>query len=625
MAERITLVLDLESGDFEKPFGELVKEAQKKGKKSGKSFGKGFSDGVKSVATSIAGITKTAALAAGALGAVFTAKSIQLANEQENAINRLNTALKVNGDFSQEASQDFQNFASELQKTTKFGDEAILNNLALAKSFGATNEQAKQIATTAADLAEALNIDLESATRNVAKTLGGFAGELGETIPALKNLNAEQLKAGEGIRVLADQFGGTAQQRVKTFSGGLSQLSNTFGDLLEEFGFLITKSPAVTATIGKLNEIFTASIAKVKEFAGSFNFTQDIIFPILNIAKALSETALPAIELFGNLFSLTIANVKTALTGLGFAIGSVIGIFTDKFETETESLFNSLNESAAESKQAFTSILDFPISEQAGQRLAEIEQFYTDVEARAMLNNQNMQGMTDKNREIATENIKTFAEFSSGIFSEFDMKIEKTNKGIRAQIAETNKSVVEFSKKTATALKQGVGTAAGNAFAAFGAALVQGENALEAFGKAFVKQIANVAVQQGTSFILQGIGYLFVPGFQSLGSSLIAAGAGLAAFGGALGAAVSSPSTSGGGAGGSAGVDTADIGTAQTTAFAQDTATAAPDEVREERANVSLLVQGDVLDSEETGTRLAGILSEAFNKQGIVLDEAGVA
>ena len=42
----------------------------------------------------------------------------------------------------------------------------------------------------------------------VAKTLGGFSGELGESIPQLKELGAAALQAGEGITFIAERFKG---------------------------------------------------------------------------------------------------------------------------------------------------------------------------------------------------------------------------------------------------------------------------------------------------------------------------------------------------------------------------------------------------------------------------------
>lgn len=210
---------------------------------------------------------KGVAVAAAAALAGFYAgsKFVDAANAQEDAINDLNAALKRSGDFSKKTSQELQNFASELQKTSKFGDEAVLGQLAFAQSMGATTAQSKTVLKASADLAAALNIDLNSATRNVAKTLGGFAGELGEVIPELKDLTQEQLRAGDAIDIIAAKYAGAARAQIDTFSGATTQLKNTFGDLTEEIGFTITQNPLVIKAIKLLEDGFSRLGGYVKD------------------------------------------------------------------------------------------------------------------------------------------------------------------------------------------------------------------------------------------------------------------------------------------------------------------------------------------------------------------------
>lgn len=636
MAEKVVIVLDLEKGDFDTPFNELIRKSDRVGKEVGQRTSRGFSKSFDTgkLTGGLLTVAKAAAAAGAAIGTIFTFKSIQLANQQEDAVKRLNTALQVAGDYSDAASQELQDLASDLQKSTRFADEAIISQIALAKSFGATNKQAGEIAKASADLAEALGIDLQSATRNVAKTLGGYAGELGETIPKLKELTQAQLQAGEGIKLLAQQFQGTAQKQVKTFGGSLTQLNNSVGDLLEQFGFLITKSPALIKTISEINKAVVVAIDIVKDFSESFNFTDSIIRPMLSIARVLTNFFVPAFEVAGNVvanFALTqvetylqaqqafqkfINFIGTGLSKIGF---EETGQKLKDFRLVTE---QEVAQASAAVKDGVENFLSTPLTDQINSRLDEINDYYTQIEIRANQSAERQAESGNRAKEQAKESAKTFGDFLTATGAEFNTQFTKTTEQAQKQIAATNKSVQQFARNTAAALKNGVGVAAGNAFASFGAALVNGENALEAFGKAFLKQIANVAVQQGTQFILQGTGYLFVPGFQTLGSQLIAAGAGLAAFGGALGAAVGG---GGGGAVGGGGVGTqADI---QTSSFSTDTETTSPDEVerRQEQTNVSLVIQGDVLDSEETGTRIAGILSTAFEKDGIVLNEGATA
>lgn len=203
-------------------------------------------------------------LVANTVSSLFSS-AIGAANQQEDALNRLKNALITTGDFSKQAFNDFQNFASEIQRVTKFGDELVLSQLALAKSFGATNAQAKEIVTAATDLSAAFGISLDQAVRDVSATLNGSIGLLGKRIPELKNLTEEQLRSGEALTLLGEKFKGFAQREVGTFSGATAQLNNALGDLAEEFGFLVTQSPEVRLAIKGITDIITGLTGIVKE------------------------------------------------------------------------------------------------------------------------------------------------------------------------------------------------------------------------------------------------------------------------------------------------------------------------------------------------------------------------
>lgn len=178
------------------------------------------------------------------------------ANIQEDAVKRLNTALKLSGDFSKESSRDLQTFASQLQQTTSIGDETTLGLLALAKSFNVTNEEAKELVTAAANLSAQTGIELESAVKNLGKSLSGLSGELGESVAGIRDLTAEELKAGAAIDLVNNRFAGAAAAAAQTFSGRIRGVQGAFGDLQEEIGSLITQNPAVLQAITELKGVF---------------------------------------------------------------------------------------------------------------------------------------------------------------------------------------------------------------------------------------------------------------------------------------------------------------------------------------------------------------------------------
>ncbi len=254
MADDVTVIIGADTT-------KAIKSITGFGKKATKSI-----DGIRDAVFSLKGaIAAVSAALAGRAIINGIKKVTEAASRQEDAVNSLNSALKSTGEFSEAASQDLQDYASAMQKATKFGDELIIEQLALAKAFGATNEQAKDVTTASIELAAATGKSLEEATRQVSKTLGGFAGELGEVNPLIKALTAEQLKAGEAAKILIEQYGGTATRQLNTFSGSTAQLTNTFGDLLEEVGFLITQNPIIVEGIKDLNKVFQDLIKDVSE------------------------------------------------------------------------------------------------------------------------------------------------------------------------------------------------------------------------------------------------------------------------------------------------------------------------------------------------------------------------
>jgi len=177
---------------------------------------------------------------------------------------------------------------------------------------------------------------------------------------------------------------------------------------------------------------------------------------------------------------------------------------------------------------------------------------------------------------------------------------------VRAGFNSIGRSAQLTGRQVSGSLVNGIANAAGSAFASFGSALVKGENALSAFAKSAISSIGQIAVQQGTAFILQGIGYLFTPQ-ASFGPPLIKAGAALATFGGGLsafggGGASAAPSSTQGSSGGFSGQGQ------------PSTATSGEFDREERRSDqsVQVIVQGDILDSEETGTRILKIISDNF-------------
>jgi hypothetical protein len=182
--------------------------------------------------------------------------------EQEQAIQRVNIALRFSRQFSEQEQKSLQSFAATLQSQSRFGDEEILRTAAfISQLSGAYGQQLREATQLAVDFASVTGRSLETAGTLLAKVLQNNTGELTEygivlddTIPAIQ-------RGAEAMRVMREQFGGAAAQDVRTLQGATQQLSNEFGDLDESVQRALSQITHTPAVI----ELVRASARKLKE------------------------------------------------------------------------------------------------------------------------------------------------------------------------------------------------------------------------------------------------------------------------------------------------------------------------------------------------------------------------
>jgi hypothetical protein len=188
---------------------------------------------------------------------LFVVDGVRAAIAQENAVNSLNVALANSGKYSKATSDEFVEFAEQLQRTSKFSNDAIIQNAALIQSLGHLDEDGLKRATQAAvDLAAGLGRDLPEASELVAKAAAGNVtalGKLGISIEKGRN-NAETFAAA--LKAIEERFSGSASAQVNTYSGAVSQASHSFEDLTKQVGDLLVKNPVVIETIKAAANIF---------------------------------------------------------------------------------------------------------------------------------------------------------------------------------------------------------------------------------------------------------------------------------------------------------------------------------------------------------------------------------
>ena len=611
--EQLIIEIRLDDGTVQKGFATIQRDAKQTGREIEKSFRgsltKRLSQGVKSLRFEIL-----------SLGAAFASafagkKIIEAAIVQENAINQVNTSLKLAGRFSKEASQDFQNFASELQGVTTVGDETTLGLLSLAGNFARSNEEAKALTKAALDLSAATGISLEGAVKNLGKSLTGLAGELGESVAGIKDLTQEQLKAGDAIELVAKRFGGAAAAQVNTFSGALKQAENIFGDLLEELGMLIIKSPAIVAVIGQVSKQFTTLISSISGIRSEGDVFKNLILGSISFGQSIVTFVIAPIELAYNVLETTFNAIRviyqTFLTGLANAVSRVVNLFAPNsalgqglsdFASSTSS---TLVDFANQTKDSIDGIFDFNVADKTSRF---IDEYKIAVE--------NAKAITEEANSSLTSSVAAQTDFLASnlainvsLFDQFLVKYANTAEGAKKQ----TEDFVAEQKRLIDIFRSSFVSGISSAFSSFGNALATGKNGFQAFGKSVLGTLGSLALQMGQFFILVGAG-LSATGdlFGLSGGGAIAAGIGLSILGGILqglsgqgGGATSAIGAGGGGDSSGGGITTPEP--------------TFPNETVRDQGSVVVNVEGTVLDPRGVGIQIAEILQETFGSNGVTV------
>lgn len=250
------------------------------------------------------GITKgmvSAAAATAAAVVVFDqlvkvmGEAIAASAEQEEAVNRLNNALRLQGTFSQKVSQEYQDMATEMARSSRFADEAINQVQQRLAAIGGVLPQQMRAATQATlDLAAVLGIDLSQAANLMAKAAQGETAMLERQLPVLKGVINEHMDFAQVLKLVQQQIGGSAQADLNSFAAKQENLSKAWGEVLEEMGNFITKSPTVRKAMDDMAEGMNQMADSMRKFREE---NPDFLGDML---KKLNE-ALPALMTGGPL------------------------------------------------------------------------------------------------------------------------------------------------------------------------------------------------------------------------------------------------------------------------------------------------------------------------------------
>lgn len=186
--------------------------------------------GSQNMASSLMGVAK----ALGGLVAIkkvtgFALDAVEAFNKQAQAEAQLTRAIGGNIDALKKQ-------ASALQALTLFGDEATISAQAQLATLIKNKNAVMELTPLVQDMATRLGMDLNSAAQLVAKSVGSstnalarygvqITGEVGST---------ERLKSATDA--LSQAFGGSAKAAAEAGTGGITQMKNAVGDMVELIG-----------------------------------------------------------------------------------------------------------------------------------------------------------------------------------------------------------------------------------------------------------------------------------------------------------------------------------------------------------------------------------------------------
>lgn len=261
----------------------------------------GFEIGLKNLDSGLgklkSGLLKIGEIAAGVF-AISSVKSFadeckSLWKVQLEAETRLGAILKNNLGATDEQIQSLKDYASELQNIGVIGDEVQLSGLQELSTYIENADNLKPMMSVLTDMLAqqyGLNATAEEAvtiSTMLGKVLGGQTSALSrygyffdEAQEKLLKFGTEEERVATLAEVVSSSVGGVNEALAKTNAGKMQQLSNTIGDIKEQFGDAVYQIeaiflPALTKVAQYLAEIATLAQKVAKSLAAVFGVETD--------------------------------------------------------------------------------------------------------------------------------------------------------------------------------------------------------------------------------------------------------------------------------------------------------------------------------------------------------------
>jgi len=314
MAVNKELRVEITGKDKLSPVLGRIKTGLHRIKAAAKGLGRGIASGMRFASVG------AAALAGG------LALSIRAAIKQENAEKKLGAVLRATGGAAGISAKAMKEYAAELERTTVYGDEAVIDMQAMLATFKEIKGANFNSATDAIlDMSAVLGQDLKSSAIQVGKALNdpikgvtalsrvgvSFTEGQKELIKSLAEGGDVAGAQAVILKELRSEFGGAARAARTTLGGSLSFLKNQMGSVLEAFGQAADEGLDLRGMFNKIGE-------------GAAKFASEVGDKVVPKLEGLREIITGIFE-GGDARSAGIERLKAGFSGLGEGIANTAG------------------------------------------------------------------------------------------------------------------------------------------------------------------------------------------------------------------------------------------------------------------------------------------------------------
>lgn len=258
---------------------------------------KGIASGAKATASAVSGaVNALFSLKTLVAGLVFgrligeVRELVKAADEQALAVKRLEVALAGQGLAVSGAGQDLVQLADQLQRVTRFSDEAIIGASALMSTLGVAPGRLDEATRAALDLSTALGIDLHTSALLIGKAASGNVEAFSRYGIKIDAVKAAADPLGAVLEAVQKRMGGVAEAAGSTGAGALVVMETAISEVKEALGGLITESSGAGELFHALSDAFFGVADIISGIIGPSGVLDTIFRSIAKSVQDLDES-----------------------------------------------------------------------------------------------------------------------------------------------------------------------------------------------------------------------------------------------------------------------------------------------------------------------------------------------